>query len=95
MRVGFTDDVVLDGSQSSDPNIDALLDQGLTYSWRCVLDDGVIAQACVDKDGNSLMLASEKSVTIPGGTLDPSPTESVPYKFVLRVTKRGRCVFML
>jgi hypothetical protein len=91
LRVGIDSDIVLDGSLSSDPNIDASLDQGLTYRWSCILDDGVLPQACLDKDGNTdFQIVSSKAVTIPKGILEPSPSDSMPYTFILQVSKIGR-----
>jgi hypothetical protein len=92
IKIGSESELVLDGSQSSDPNIEPSLDQGLTYTWSCVLGSDVFAQACLDQNGNALSLPSARIVTVPKGILGPSPAEDAPYKFSLRVSKPGRCV---
>lgn len=92
IKVGSESDVLLDGSQSSDPNLKPSLEQGLAFTWSCMLAGDELSQACLDKNGNALLLPIGKIVTIPKDTLSPSPAEDSPYKFVLKVSKQGRCV---
>jgi hypothetical protein len=91
IKIGSESDLVLDGSLSSDPNIDPALDQGLTYTWSCILVDESFSQACLDKNGNPLVLPANRVVTIVKGTLLPSLSADVPYRFILRVSKQARC----
>jgi hypothetical protein len=50
IKVGRDSPFVLDGSKSADPNKDPSEDQGLTYTWSCTFDDGVLVQACLQED---------------------------------------------
>jgi hypothetical protein len=91
MAIGYDTALVLDGSGSVDPNVAPTADQALTYSWACILDDGVMSQMCLDQAGSLLAMGSGSKVTIPALTLSPSPSADMPYKFVLQVSKNGRC----
>ncbi len=92
INIGSDSDLVLDATSSSDPNVEQSLEQGLTYTWMCILDDGAFSQVCLDKDGLKLALAPGQVLTVRQGTLDPSPSEEMPYTFILQMSKPGRSV---
>jgi hypothetical protein len=88
---GYSSGLVLDGSQSVDPNIAPTVNQGLTFSWSCILDDGFTSQKCSNEAGTLIELGSGSKLVLPPFTLSPSSSPDVLYKFILQVSKPGRC----
>ena len=80
--------LVLDGSGSKDPDVQAGKDQGLTYVWACTHEQAGFAKACTSAlDSSELKFASTQKITIAKGLLAASP---IARKFTLIVRKGPR-----
>jgi len=80
--------LVIDGSDSRDPDVAATASQGLTYAWTCSMVSGGYASPCTSAvDNTVLTLTSTPTITIKSGVLAAS---TVPRTFSLVVSKDSR-----
>jgi len=82
-----TRELVLDASDSADPDVDGQ-DDDLKFAWTCSIVDGGVSNPCRDKDGVQLVLLDQKNVTLSAGDLSKMhPTAANPYIFKVDITK--------
>ena len=80
--------IALDAGESTDPDVDASADQGLTFTWACDIFDGSISQSCRDTAGAKITMGENSSVIVPADSM--AQTTDYPYKFTLTVSKAGK-----
>ena len=87
IRASTTRELVLDASDSVDPDVDGQ-DHELKFAWMCSIVDGGISNPCRDKDGVQLVLPGQKKVILSAGNLsNMHPTATNPYIFKVEVSK--------
>ena len=80
---------VLDGSKSKDLDLDeSSPDQGLAFSWKCILLNDGRTDLCRDETGAELTLTQTATLTVAAVRLLPTATN--PYTFTLTVSKGSK-----
>eukprot|EP00961_Rhodomonas_salina_P215844 2915440-Rhodomonas_salina.1 len=87
MRSSTLSPLVLDASDSYDPNDPTSMTRGMTFSWSCVSQDLGLSGPCRDSNGTLLSFNRTSVLTVAANTLTPL---LAPYTFTVSVTKSGR-----